>query len=475
MRKPLLRRIAYHGASMNLPVVTDTVLALATAWQPAPLAILRLSGPDCFEVAAAVGIMPPADKTVHSTRGNLQLVSSAAVPVEALWFRAPRSYTGQNLVELHTVGALPWLRELSSRLLAAGARRALPGEFTARAYLAGKLRPEAVNSILDLIHADDDATARRAARVMNGAPIEQQGRLAERLAALLARVEAGIDFVDEEDVRFICAEAVATELAELQAQADRLHAAAGRGGRGRPHVALAGLPNAGKSTLFNALVGYRRAIVSPVLGTTRDVLSAEVAIGEQVIMLQDCAGLGHTPTDLDLAAHRAAEQTTAHADVVLWVHAADTPWEAAELEALSHLPRERIVLVESKAELAGARDGKAEPCRAKELPPGAPECSHAVRVSAITGLGLDRLREVLPAALAAAMPIDAGDIVTDVPALAAALERAQRQARADSALAAPELLAHELRAALRTVRSAAQPALADELLGRIFTQFCIGK
>jgi tRNA modification GTPase len=468
---------------MHLPTTGDTILALATAWRPAALAILRLSGPDAFEAPRRLGVLPPAPHATFPLETSARLLlepRSLPIPARIFWFRAPRSYTGQNLVEIHTCGALPWLRELTRRLIGLGVRRAWPGEFTARAYLAGKLAAEQVEGVLGLVTAADGAAARQAARQLQlGAAVRGASR-AERLIELLARIEAGIDFVDEEDVRFITASDIQVELdallSELSAELARPPCAA----HGRPHVAFAGLPNAGKSTLFNVLLGYERALVSPVLGTTRDVLSAELTIGGVELVLQDCAGLGHTPDELELAAHRAAERTAEQADLVLWVHAADADWPAAEVAAFDRLAATRHLLVISKAEQAHTPHPLPHRVRAHSG-------SAILQVSAATCAGLDELRAAIAAQLetlrADGLSAEAEDLPTAVAALTRAralLSAAQPEPEYSPAASAgplpdAELLALELRAALSALRDPMRPPLVEDVLGRIFSRFCIGK
>lgn len=463
---------------MLTPNPTDTIVAVATDWQPSAVGIVRLSGPESFELAERLGVSPAdaggrsagstSPRYPHWTPGWVALDERTRLPATVFWFRGPHSYTGQDVVELHTVGCLPWLRELSARLIELGARRALPGEFTARGFLLGRLEAGQVEGILDLMHASEAGSARRAARAARGSVQRDLAAAAERLTDLLARVEAGIDFVDEEDVRFVTPTEIVERVDEVlnvlkslnRGVSDEHHAA-------RPHVALVGLPNAGKSTLFNALLGHERALVSPVLGTTRDVLSAEVELDGVPVILQDCAGLGGTTTELELATHQATENASRQADLVLWVHAADTLWDERESAACGEIAGERRVLVLSKADLSGP------------TPTDYPRSMFAqvVDVSAVCGTGVDRLREVVARRLGVrphTVPAAVG--AGELRAARAALQRARALAGDDSdRLTSPELLAVELRAAHGILAEQFSRPLDEELLARIFGQFCIGK
>jgi len=452
---------------MQVPALSDTIVAVSTGWQPAALGIVRLSGPDAFALVGELGPVPPATAPAW-TDARVRLDDVHTLPATAYWFRAPRSYTGQDLVELHVVGCLPLLRALSARLLECGARRALPGEFTARAFLNGRLAARQVAGVLNLMQAQHAADVREAARLARGDARRRIADLRERVTRLLALIEAGIDFVDEDDVRFIAPAEVVATLDGLLADLDAVEARSGHDPHlGRPHVALGGLPNAGKSTLFNALVGYERALVSPVLGTTRDVLSAEVEFGGLAAVLQDCAGLGSSADDLELASHLASERAAQQADLVLWVHAADTRWDTRETTALERIGPAKLILVVSKADLASV---VAEP---------APEQRFVaeVRVSASRGTGLQDLRAVVSRELGECTAArSGGPAVGELRVACAALRRAKElAATSGGALSLPELICVELRTAFQVFVSETFAPLDERLLDRIYAEFCVGK
>jgi tRNA modification GTPase len=462
---------------MQAPALDDTIVAVSTSWDASAIGIIRLSGPDSFPLMSRLGAMPPASLTAARftterlrldavlPHGEAKTPSSAVLgphelPALAFWFRAPKSYTGQDVAELHAPGSLPLLRMLHAYFVQCGARPALPGEFTARAYLNGKLDADQVEAVLSLIHAGSQAAARSAARRARADHQAVLDAARESIIELLARVEAGIDFVDEEDIRFISTH-------ELRRITDRVlveletAAVAEVGDRTlRPHVALVGLPNAGKSTLFNALLGRDRAIVSPVRGTTRDVLSAEWRLGDMSVILQDMAGLGDSQDAADAHAYIATERAAQRADIAIWVHDASAAWSPPEIEARSRIASDRQLLVLAKSDLAPGGDA------------GHPPDTPAIAVSVKNGWGLDSLRIAVADILANLPPPRAGG--DTLRAAAEAVRRSQAAAGPQEAVQAPEVVAFELLTAwdLLSEVCGADP---EEVLAHIFERFCVGK
>ena len=455
--------------AVSLPILNDTIVAVSTGWEPAPVGVVRLSGPDCVALLHGLGVELPVQTRLGCNAATLRLSGGIVLPATVFVFRAPRSYTGQDVVELHTVGCRPLLRELCAQLIGAGARRALPGEFTARALRTGRLDARQAAGVLALLQSSDESQVRLAARQALTSQRQIIADAKTELTRLLAAIEAGIDFADEEDVRFVSPLEVAHSIDGLLS---RLNAACRRAPRAartaRPHLAIAGLPNAGKSTLFNALLGYQRALVSPVLGTTRDVLSAEITLGGVTAVLQDCAGLGGGADELALATHLATEQATAQADLVLWVHAADTAWDARETAACAALAVNRPVLVWTKLDTPTRH-------RPDRVPAQFAEC---VAVSAFAGTGIDELRALLVRRVAD-LPPTGTDLLPpgDWAAAYSALERVRNLAGASPGpqLAAAELISLELRVAYAALADANPLGLDEDVLARIFSQFCVGK
>lgn len=455
---------------MQMPALDDTIIAVSTGWRAAPLGIVRLSGTAAFELLEHIGISLPLSDTLTNAgwcEAFLTLPDELKLPATVFWFNAPRSYTGQNVAEIHTVGSLPALRALSAHLIDSGARRALPGEFTARAYLNGRLDADQVEGVLALINAQDENAARQAVRLGRESYRPRVEKLAERLTELIALVEAGIDFVEEEDVRFITPAELTHAIDEL---VDEINAI-GCPGRGleraaQPHIALAGLSNAGKSTLFNALLGYERAIVTPVLGTTRDVLSAEIVLGGVAAVLQDCAGLGPSADELESAAHLAAEQAADQAELVLWLHDCTVDWDARETEVCRRIPEDRRLLVFSKCDRQNNHVKSPSPIAFPAR----------VEISAISGAGLPHLRRLLAECLDVLDEPSGGGLTAEHlgPTLAA-LRRARESASTGGTLVMPELVALDLRHAWESLELLGHGPLVEDVLEKILSRFCIGK
>jgi tRNA modification GTPase len=456
---------------MQTPALDDTIIAVSSGWRAAPLGIIRLSGSTAFELLTGVGVTVPAARSSANAgwcEASLGCGDDIELPATVFWFRSPHSYTGQDVVEIHTVGSLPALRALASRLIELGARRALPGEFTARAFLNGKLTAGQVDGVLALINAEDEQAARQAARLSRESQRDRIDRLSDRLTDLIALVEAGIDFVEEEDVRFITSPELCHSIDELLAETSTIIASNRSLERnGKPHVALAGLPNAGKSTLFNALLGYERAIVTPILGTTRDVLSAELEVGGVLFVLQDCAGFGTATDELESAAHLAAERAADQADLMLWVHECGTAWQSRETEVCGRIPEDRRILVVSKL------DRRADRWR----PPPTVTFAASVNLSAVSGEGMPELRRVLTERLEALQVGQGTGLMGERVGTVMLGLRGAREVVAASgrAIEMPEIVAAELRRAWEAFESASRSPLVENVLKRIFERFCIGK
>lgn len=454
---------------MHPPPIDDIIVAISTAWTPSAVGVLRLSGQGSLKLVeslevAATGTFDRSSRS-HPVTVELRLDDDSSVPARLLKFHAPRSFTGQDVVEIHTIGCLPLLRRLSELLIERGARRALPGEFTARAYLNRKLSARGVERIAELISAADRDAARTAARSQRESYEPFIERLRGVLVDTLAAIEAGIDFVDEEDVRFIDGARVVEALAPIIERLTAFRATSGASCESKPHVALAGRANAGKSTLFNRLCGVERAIVSPQIGTTRDVLSVELQWGGMTFVLQDCAGLSDDGDELEIAAYRAAERAADRADVILWLHDIRAEWTTAERRAMESVGEERCVVVLSQLDRANAEAPLA----------GRNEAPNAIEISAASGAGLAKLRAALISRLAQ-RSIDASDpLGPELATVHSALQRARDLAHSDPALAAGELVALEIRTACEHLDRIQRGPLVEDVLGRIFSAFCIGK
>jgi tRNA modification GTPase len=452
-----------------MPVPVDTIVATATPSGRGGIGIVRVSGPDSARIAAAILGRLPAPRHAELAR-FLGADGTALDEGLALYFPAPHSYTGEAVLELHG-HASPLLTEaLVARVLQLGARRARPGEFTQRAYLNDKLDLAQAEAVADLIDAGSEAAARAALRSLQGEFSLRVRALDEALAQLRAHVEATIDFPTDE-IDYLADRTLLERLAALRDQCAALQATAQQGRlltEGLT-VVIAGAPNAGKSTLLNRLSGHDAAIVSELPGTTRDLLRERILVGGVPVLLLDTAGLRESADAIETEGVRRARAAIAQADRVLFLVDA-----AADPEALSfaaerarlpgHVP---VTLVYNKTDLLPAGSAGAPP------PPGVVP----LRLSALNGSGLEELRSHLLEA-AGYRPEESGTLsarrrhLEALAATAAHLGAADAQCREARAA---ELVAEELRQAQRALGEITGAGTADELLGRIFASFCIGK
>ena len=448
----------HHAARAS----TDTIAAIATAAGPGGVGIVRLSGPASAAIASALCGTLPAPRTAGHRRfrdAHGGVIDDGLV----LHFPAPGSYTGEDVVELQAHGGPVLLAQLLGRCLALGARPARPGEFTERAFLAGRLDLAQAEAVADLIGAASAQAARAARRALDGAFSTRVDAIADALLGLRVQVEAAIDFPDE-DIDPLAAPALAARLDEAHAALDALLAAAERGRRlaSGLHVVLCGAPNAGKSSLLNALAGEDRAIVSAAPGTTRDLLRERLSIGGLDLVLVDTAGLRDSPDEVEREGMRRALDELSRADLVLAVRDASDPAPPPPALLAAVAGAAEVLWLHAKSDRADARP-----------PPDAP--GH-LAVSAFTGKGLD--------ALAAALRERAGlgDGVEDaftararhldaLRACLALLDEARQRRREGLA----ELVAEALRLAHDALGRITGRVHPDDLLGEVFARFCIGK
>jgi tRNA modification GTPase len=457
----------------------DTIVAAATPPGRGGIGIVRVSGPAAADIAVGLlGRLPTPRHALHAR--FLDAFGAALDEGLALWFPAPHSYTGEDVLELHGHGGPVPVESLITRAVGLGARRARPGEFTQRAYLNDKLDLAQAEAVADLIDAGSEAAARAALRSLQGEFSVQVRALDEALAQLRAHVEATIDFPTDE-IDFLADAALLDRLASVRAQCAALRAVAQQGRlltEGLT-VVIAGAPNAGKSTLMNRLAGHEAAIVSETPGTTRDVLRERVQLDGVPLLLLDTAGLRESTDAIEAEGMRRARAAMTQADRVLFlVDAAADPQAESFATERAQLPAGvPVTLVYNKVDLL--RAGTDADCR--KTPPGAstgpPGADATLELSALRGTGLEALRAHLLEA-AGFRREDSGTIsarrrhLEALAATAAHLEAADGQCRKARAA---ELVAEELRQAQRALGEITRAGTADELLGRIFATFCIGK
>ncbi|KAF1703058.1 tRNA uridine-5-carboxymethylaminomethyl(34) synthesis GTPase MnmE [Pseudoxanthomonas suwonensis] len=441
----------------------DTIAAIATAPGAGGVGIVRLSGPKALAIATALCGREPAPR--RAMRAFFREADGAVIDDGiVLAFSGPHSFTGEDVTELQAHGSPVVLQRLVERCRELGARQARPGEFSERAFLNGKLDLVQAEALADLIAASDLRAARAARRSLEGVFSRQAEDIAEGLLRLRIHVEAAIDFVDE-PIETLGLPQVAAQLDRQCAALQDLLARAGRGRRLRDglHAVLLGPPNAGKSSLLNALAGDARAIVADVAGTTRDVLREVVRIDGLELVLADTAGLREGGDEIEREGMRRARAELERADLALLVLDARAPEaDRAALEEAAHgVPLK--LWIHNKADL---------------LPQPPPPGDGVLQVSALTGQGLERLHAALRAMAASGAP-DAAE--GEFSARARHLDALRQTLDAATAAAAElqagrlELAAEQLRMAHDAIGNLTGRLTADQLLGHIFSSFCIGK
>ena len=440
-----------------------TIAAIATPPGRGAVGIVRVSGPLAARVARQLlGKVPDARRALWTDfrTGAGEVVDRGL----ALYFPAPNSYTGEDVLELQAHGGPAILRLLVQEACALGAEPARPGEFTERAFLNGKLDLLQAEGVAMLIEAGNARAARAAARACAG----DFSRAAQQLSASLRRarvlLEAGIDFGDDVEQGFDEAAAI---LREATGNVEGLLKDAEAGARlsGGLDVAIVGAPNSGKSTLLNRLCGEDRAIVTPIAGTTRDVLSIDVTIDGIEFRFHDTAGLRETEDPIEQEGVRRARRILAESDLVLHLDAAESAKSPASTQQIAAGPGQRYLEVRNKIDLVG------EAASREETP-----CGPRVNLSALTGDGVPLLRTTL-------WELAGGMAVADAPfaararhvhalqAVAVTLEAARGQLAAE----AVDLCCEELRRATRLMEGLTGEWTTEDLLGEIFGSFCIGK
>ena len=443
--------------------MNDTIAAISTAFGEGAIAVLRLSGPRAIEIAEAAF---RAKKRVAELAPRVQQFGAIFDGEEKLddvlltVFRAPASYTGEDVVEIAGHGGVLVSRRILEALLRKGARAALPGEFTQRAYLHGKMDLTQAEAVMDLITAQTDLALRAATEQLEGRLGERIRALRELLLELLAHVEAYID-VPDEDIDPDTGEALLRKLDAVRTEIDALLATADRGKVLREGVrtVIYGAPNVGKSSLLNLLLGHERAIVSAKPGTTRDVIEEVINLRGIPLRLIDTAGVRESDDEIEQAGMERTRQQVERADLVLQVVAAN-----AECGVRSAGLEPPPLLVLNKIDL-----GEHPIWRGVE----------AVRISCLSGAGIDSLAEAIVQRVLGGQAAHRDWSLAINARHQSCLENArQLAAAARQALTtglSPEFVAEELRGALEAVGEVVGKADSEDVLGKIFSTFCIGK
>ena len=442
--------------------MTDTIFAPAPAPGRAALAVVRLSGPSTGKaVAALAGALPaPRRASLRTLRDEGGAVIDEAL---ILWFPAPASYTGEDCAELHLHGGLAVVEAAIEALAELGLRLAEPGEFTRRAFQNGRLDLAQAEAVADLVDAETTAQARQALDQLGGGLSRRYDAWRELLIESLAVLEAAVDFPDEDLPEDVAARA-RPHLGELLGD---LQAALGDADRGRRvregfRIALIGAPNAGKSSLLNALAGRDAAIVTATPGTTRDVIEVPLVVAGYKVLLADTAGVRDTAEAIEAEGVRRARAWAEEADLRLWV--VDASESGGHWREASGLARPEDLLVFSKSDLARGADALAASGRDLE----------ALSLSVMSEADMAALRAWLEARVVSALSGAEFPAATRLRHAESLTEAADRVARALDQVE-PELAAEDVRLAARALERISGRVDPEAVLDQVFSSFCIGK
>ena len=464
----------------------DTIAAIA-AGGPSAIGVVRVSGPDCFEICGRVFRASRPFGALEARKMVLgEMLDAGGRVVDrglAVRFPGPGSYTGEDSAELHCHGSPVVLGEVLAALFAAGARQAGPGEFTKRAFLNGRLDLTQAEAVVDLIDAETAAAARNAAAQLDGGLRRRLEPVQEALLDVTSRFYAVVDYPDE-DIEDVRPEEIASALRKAEGALTALLSTCKRGRvlkRG-VRTAIVGLPNAGKSSLLNALAGYERAIVTDVPGTTRDTVEESVLCGGVLLRLIDTAGLRETEDLVERLGVERSWKAMEEAELILLVKdgtAEVCPENRAYLEAQALLLSQVAeagkswLCLESKSDLTGPHAFSLGLIQKDANNPAACLC-----VSSVTGEGLDRLEEAVATLFPPGSPEEAGSLLTDrrqEEAASRAREAVRRALEALEGGLTPDAVLTDAEEALDAVGELTGRTAREEIVERIFSRFCVGK
>jgi tRNA modification GTPase len=442
---------------------SDTIVAVATPPGRGGLGVVRVSGPDAQAIARRLTTRTTSLLPRHATFTRIAIGQTPVDHVVATFFPAPGSYTGEDTVELSAHGSDVILRAVVSAAVDAGARLAEPGEFTLRAFLNGRIDLMQAEAVADLVDAVTPLQARVAFDQLQGTLTDAIAEISDSLFDMIARLEASVDFPDE-GYHFVEPAALTSSLDVLIARTSSLLADASRGRLVREglQVAIIGKPNVGKSSLFNALAGVPRSIVTSIPGTTRDLLVDVVDINGFRVTLVDTAGMRATDDEIEAEGVARAHGASASSDLVLVVVDGTQPLDQEDHEILSHTIDNKRLIVSNKCDVS-----------ARPL-------NDFLAVSARTGVGLDALRSQLSSALDSE-PARDRPAISNVRHIGLVTHAHDALARARAAIGnsgrdlPEEFVLADLQQAQAALEEVAGKRATDDLLAHIFSRFCVGK
>ena len=450
---------------------TKTIAAIATPAGRGGVGIVRISGPEAIDIATAISGLTPKPRYAHYAQFKDQqgeLIDSGLL----LYFEAPHSFTGEHVVELQGHGGPVVMDMLLQQVVSLGARLARPGEFSERAFMNDKIDLAQAEAIADLIDSASQQAVKLAHRNLQGLFSQRVQQLQQQLIHLRMYVESAIDF-PEEEIDFLADEQIQNQLRQVLDTLEATLQQAQQGSLLREgiHVAIAGRPNAGKSTLLNRLSGKDSAIVTDIAGTTRDILREHIHIDGMPLHIIDTAGLRHSDDPVEQEGIKRAWSAIAQSDRILFLLDATQEFGPSEKTLFDDLRRTgtAITLLMNKSDYVPDAAGKLQQL---DLP-----VAHRLLISAKTGEGIEQLQEHLKAIMGYHQQSEGGFMARrrHIDALQRALSCTREAQQQLTLSTAGELVAEELRQAQQHLSEIAGEYTADDLLGEIFSSFCIGK
>ncbi len=460
---------------MTLLEADDTIVAIASPTSPAPRGVVRMSGDETLAILQQMGVHCESLRRPRRLPTVIDLGTPiGTIPVEVMVWPNHRSYTGQPSAELHTYGSLPLLRALVDKAGHCGARAARPGEYTMRAFLAGRLDLTQAEAVLGVIEAEQRGTLDHALRQLSGNLSQPLERMRSTLLDLLADVEAGLDFVDE-DISFISDQDLVDRLSAIAVELEQtLRLMQNRGGgSARITVALWGPPKAGRRCLINELADQQVAIVAPVAGTTRDTVTVDIELQGNHLTLIDTAGIEDAKTEVSLQSQAQSQRSTSESRVRLWC--VDSTREdfaaiATELRALADRTRKPQTI---DLWIATKNDAAIESILSSST-----DVSW-IRCSAVSGEGMERLKASICEALKQHDAEEIGSVVGTAARCSQSLHQAiaaiQQAIQLTTHQEGHEFVSAELRTVAQCLGEVTGTVYTDDILDRVFGRFCIGK
>jgi tRNA modification GTPase len=443
----------------------DTIVAISTPPGRGGIGIVRLSGPDARTIAEP--LLKLRHPLAHAQARFAEVLDATGETLDeavVTYFKSPHSYTSEDIVEIAAHGSPVLLDHLLRQCLAAGARLAEPGEFTQRAFISGRLDLTQAEAVHDLIEATTLHQARIAAQQLGGGLSRQIAPIKQQLTALIAALEAGIDFA-EDDIDLLPPSEITAQIQSIQAPLAALERTFtyGRIVREGFSLAIIGRPNVGKSSLFNRLIERDRAIVTATPGTTRDLVIERVSLDGIPVELIDTAGLRESTDEAETIGIAKSREAMAEADVVLLVLDATAPIHPKDEEAIAALATRPFLVIANKQDLGPTNLFK-------------PDTYPVLETSALTGAGIAELRRAILSLLTREAPTTETALLTNLRQQRAVSAALAALSRIEQAAAIPhEIILLDLYEALQALDALTGTTTSDDILNLIFSKFCIGK